>query len=343
VTHAHARLTFHGRCLLVRRVVHDLRPVAHVAKELGVSRQCAHRWVARFRAERWDGGLHDCSSRTRTRTRPRHTPAYVEAAVLSARRARSTCTHHIHAGQKATAPLSPTLRAPRATKRLQQRQHRRVGAAIRAADQWPAHYVAFDLLRVGTDLTTQPYRGRRAALETLFSDHQLQAPWPLCPSTIDSQQATVWLAWSSVGLEGLVFKRLDQAYLPLAGERGAGTGPVTPLRPWSARSPGPQPPPRPRCSAASTTAATSSTPAAVQPVVVAEVGVDVALDMAGRWRHPVRPVRVRPDLTPDDVPLFGRLRHRHGGRRSAGLRREPLSVGAGSSTVAGRPAHGCLW
>ncbi|MER6069610.1 leucine zipper domain-containing protein [Streptomyces sp. NPDC001817] len=48
MTHADARLTFHGRCLLVRRGVHDLRPVAHVAKELGVSRQCAHRWVARF-------------------------------------------------------------------------------------------------------------------------------------------------------------------------------------------------------------------------------------------------------------------------------------------------------
>ncbi|TDD66677.1 hypothetical protein E1298_40135 [Actinomadura rubrisoli] len=41
--HANARLTFHGRCLLVRRVVQDRRPVAHVAAELGVSRQCAHR------------------------------------------------------------------------------------------------------------------------------------------------------------------------------------------------------------------------------------------------------------------------------------------------------------
>ena len=26
-------------------------PVAHVAKAMGVSRQCAHRWVARFDAE----------------------------------------------------------------------------------------------------------------------------------------------------------------------------------------------------------------------------------------------------------------------------------------------------
>lgn len=83
MTHANARLTFHGRCLLVRRVVHDRRPVAHVAKELGVSRQCAHRWVARFRAEGWNG-LHDRSSRPRTC--PRRTPEHLEAAVLSARR-----------------------------------------------------------------------------------------------------------------------------------------------------------------------------------------------------------------------------------------------------------------
>ncbi len=58
VAHANARLTVHGRLLLVQRVVHDNRPVAHVAKELGVSRQCAHRWVRRYRAE-GEAGLLD--------------------------------------------------------------------------------------------------------------------------------------------------------------------------------------------------------------------------------------------------------------------------------------------
>ncbi|QDN63185.1 ATP-dependent DNA ligase [Streptomyces sp. RLB3-17] len=33
--------------------------------------------------------------------------------------------------------------------------------------------------------------------------------------------------------------------------------------------------------------------------------VDVCLDAGGRWRHPVRLVRVRSDLAPDGVPLFG--------------------------------------
>ena len=82
MSHANARLTLHGRRLLVARVLDDHRPVAHVAKELGVSRQCAHRWVRRFRAE-GAAGLSDRSSRplqTPTKTSPER-----EAAVLAAR------------------------------------------------------------------------------------------------------------------------------------------------------------------------------------------------------------------------------------------------------------------
>lgn len=83
MAHVNARLTVHGRRLLVHRVRVDRRPVAHVAKELGVSRQCAHRWVKRFDAE-GDAGLCDRSSRPhRTPTR---TPAEVEQRVLTARR-----------------------------------------------------------------------------------------------------------------------------------------------------------------------------------------------------------------------------------------------------------------
>lgn len=83
MSHANARLTFHGRCLLVRRVRVDCRPVSHVAKEMGISRQAAHRWVARFDAEGW-AGLHDRSSRAHAY--PTRTPAEVEAAVVVARR-----------------------------------------------------------------------------------------------------------------------------------------------------------------------------------------------------------------------------------------------------------------
>ncbi|MFD9114726.1 hypothetical protein [Streptomyces bottropensis] len=43
----------------------------------------------------------------------------------------------------------------------------------------------------------------------------------------------------------------------------------------------------------------------VQPDVVMEVGVDVARDSTGRWRHPARPHRIRADVDVQDVPLFG--------------------------------------
>jgi transposase InsO family protein len=83
VSHRNARLTPHGRLLLVQRVLDDRRPVAHVAKELGVSRQCAHRWVARFRRE-GEVGLSDRSSRPQRC--PNQVPAQVEAQILAVRR-----------------------------------------------------------------------------------------------------------------------------------------------------------------------------------------------------------------------------------------------------------------
>lgn len=57
-------------------------PVAHVAKAMGVSRQCAHRWVARFDAE-GEAGLFDRSSRPHHM--PTRTSPAVEAAVMAAR------------------------------------------------------------------------------------------------------------------------------------------------------------------------------------------------------------------------------------------------------------------
>ena len=83
MSHANARLTVRGRALLVERVLVEHRPVAHVAKELGISRQCAHRWVRRFRAEGLDG-LRDRSSRPVSS--PRRTTPDREGLVLAARR-----------------------------------------------------------------------------------------------------------------------------------------------------------------------------------------------------------------------------------------------------------------
>lgn len=82
MSHRNARLTVHGRRLLVHRVRELGMPVAHVAKAMGVSRQCAHRWVARFDAD-GDVGLHDRNSRPHSM--PTRTTADVEARIVQAR------------------------------------------------------------------------------------------------------------------------------------------------------------------------------------------------------------------------------------------------------------------
>src|ERR1700692_3039895 len=82
VSHRNARLTFHGRRLLVQRICEEGMPVAHAAKAMGVSRQCAHRWISRFAAE-GEAGLFDRSSRPHRM--PTRTAAEVEDQVLAAR------------------------------------------------------------------------------------------------------------------------------------------------------------------------------------------------------------------------------------------------------------------
>ncbi|MFD7996987.1 ATP-dependent DNA ligase [Streptomyces mexicanus] len=102
-----------------------------------------------------------------------------------------------------------------AFEQLQYRPARRGAGAARAAQEWPAHFVAFDLLRLsGTDTTGWPYQRRRAALESVFTARRLSAPWVLCPSTTDPATVREWLTWASVGMEGVVFKRLDDVYRP---------------------------------------------------------------------------------------------------------------------------------
>lgn len=81
MSHRNARLTPKGRLLLVERVLSGI-PVAHVARQMGVSRQCAHRWVRRF-DEEGPAGLEDRSSRP-LRSPSATSPARVRR-VLAAR------------------------------------------------------------------------------------------------------------------------------------------------------------------------------------------------------------------------------------------------------------------
>jgi transposase len=82
VVHRNARLTLHGRRLLIQRVVGQGRPVAHVVEELGVSRATGYKWVARWRAEGEAGLLDRPSTAHRL---PGKTPAQVEARICGLR------------------------------------------------------------------------------------------------------------------------------------------------------------------------------------------------------------------------------------------------------------------
>ncbi len=83
MVHRNVRLAPAGRLILVQRVLSG-RPVSHVAKEMGVSRQCAHRWVSRFR-QLGLPGLQDRSSRPYSM--PTATSPQVAARLLELRRA----------------------------------------------------------------------------------------------------------------------------------------------------------------------------------------------------------------------------------------------------------------
>jgi transposase InsO family protein len=81
VSHGSARLTVHGRRLIVAR--HQAGwPQAHIAAAMGVSRKCVKTWIDRYAAE-GDAGLITRSSRPHTM--PSKTPAEVEHKVLAAR------------------------------------------------------------------------------------------------------------------------------------------------------------------------------------------------------------------------------------------------------------------
>ena len=80
--HANAKLTPAGRLLLVQRIAAG-RPIAHMAREMGVTRQTASRWWHRWLAE-GESGLRDRSSRPWRS--PRQTPHTAERRIERLRR-----------------------------------------------------------------------------------------------------------------------------------------------------------------------------------------------------------------------------------------------------------------
>ncbi|MBT2482276.1 ATP-dependent DNA ligase [Streptomyces sp. ISL-94] len=86
------------------------------------------------------------------------------------------------------------------------------------AQSLPASYAAFDVLELaGLDLRGRPYERRRALLVDLLLP--LGPPLQPVPMTTDPELAATWYeTLPASGIEGLVVKRLDQAYP--AGRRG---------------------------------------------------------------------------------------------------------------------------
>ncbi|MET9700634.1 ATP-dependent DNA ligase [Streptomyces sp. NPDC006529] len=100
-------------------------------------------------------------------------------------------------------------------------QRRAAATAARAAvlaRTLPASYAAFDVLELaGLDLRARPYERRRALLVDLLLP--LGPPLQPVPMTTDAELAATWYeTLPASGIEGLVVKRLDQAYP--TGRRG---------------------------------------------------------------------------------------------------------------------------
>jgi transposase len=135
--HPNARLTPVGRQILVDRIA-DGAPVAHVADQMGISRQTAHRWWRRWR-EHGEAGLRDRPS-VPARC-PRRTPVELERRVVRLRRRHgwgpaviaghvglpaSTCWRILHRhGISRLRDLDPPTR-----RRIRRYEHDRPGSLV---------------------------------------------------------------------------------------------------------------------------------------------------------------------------------------------------------------------
>lgn len=100
---------------------------------------------------------------------------------------------------------------------LQMRLHPAESRVRRLAAQTPAQLMLFDCLWSPEGaLTARPLAERRAALEAFHAAHG-SAMLRLSPATRDARIARRWLDSAGGALDGVVAKRLDEAYQP--GER----------------------------------------------------------------------------------------------------------------------------
>lgn len=151
VHHRNVPLSVEGRRRLIARC--QTRPIAHVAAEMGISRQCASKWVNRYRRH-GEAGLLDLPSAPHHQ--PTATPAEVVARIEQLRRTRKYSArriatelaaegitisvrtvgrHLLHLGLNRRRFLDPTGATNRAPRRIVAR--------------WPGHMVHLDMKKTG--------------------------------------------------------------------------------------------------------------------------------------------------------------------------------------------------
>jgi transposase InsO family protein len=151
VSHRNAPLTPAGRLRLVERC--ESRPIAHVAAEAGVSRQCLSKWVGRYR-QCGEAGLLDRPSAPHTS--PSQTPTEVVELIESWRRERKWSARKIATELAAQGDRVSTATVGRWFVRLAINRRRdldpdgesnRRPATITA--RYPGHMIHLDVKKVG--------------------------------------------------------------------------------------------------------------------------------------------------------------------------------------------------
>ncbi|WP_192753398.1 IS481 family transposase [Actinopolymorpha pittospori] len=151
MSHASAPLTPAGRLRLVERC--QSRPIAHVAAEAGVSRQCLSKWVNRYRTS-GEAGLLDRSSAPHTS--PTQTPAEVVELIEGWRREHKWSARKIAVELAAVGHQLSTATVGRWLVRLGINRRRDLdptGACNRRPGKitarYPGHMVHLDVKKVG--------------------------------------------------------------------------------------------------------------------------------------------------------------------------------------------------
>ena len=210
MSHANARLTVHGRRLLVERVLAGHRP-ADVAHQLGCSRATAYKWLRRFRAE-GPAGLADRPSRPARcphAHRPPRSSAGSSAAPGPSPRGRLDRRRARHGRLDGRAGARPPRHAAPVELR---RAHRRAGApragepgALRAPapgragahrrQEAGAHPRGRRLARARARRAAQP-AARARATTTSTRPSTTTAGWPTRRSTPTSAGRPARASWS---------------------------------------------------------------------------------------------------------------------------------------------------